>query len=122
MTNIFSKLVIEGLHQWKECPIESMSYLRNLHRHQFHIEVYVDVTRADESDNHRVIEFIELSHNIRDYINEKYFDRKYNVVNFGNMSVENIANELYHVLSSDGYKVTKIRVSEDDESGVEMTF
>ena len=121
-TEVFSKLIVEGLHQWKDCPIPSMSYLKVLHRHNFHIEVYVDVSVQDDSDNHRVIEFIDLSHTIARYLREKYWSNEFNLHNFGNMSVENISFDIYEFLIKDGIKPAKIKVSEDDEMGVVKYF
>ena len=51
---IVVKLQVEGLHQWQDCPIEDVSFLRDRHRHIFHIEV-----RKKVSHNDRDIEIIK---------------------------------------------------------------
>ena len=46
---------VEGLHQWKDCPLPNVEYLKHLHRHTFQINCRAEVSHGD-----RDIEFIEL--------------------------------------------------------------
>lgn len=54
-TVVFCTLQIDGTHYWKDCPIEEVSFLRNNHRHMFHIKAYKEVFHDD-----RDVEFIWL--------------------------------------------------------------
>ena len=51
---IFVTTQFEGLHRWKDAP-EKVSFLREYHRHMFHVRFEVEVTKED-----RDIEFILL--------------------------------------------------------------
>ena len=59
---IIVKLNMEGLHRWKDCDIDEVKYLKNLHRHLFYIRVIKDV-----SHNDRDIEIIKFKKSIIDY-------------------------------------------------------
>lgn len=104
---IFAKLSIEGIHRWKECPIEEVDYLKNYHRHQFNIIAYTYVGHKD-----REIEFIQLAHNIKTYLNERYFDSKYNCCFFDDRSCEMLADELVK-----RFDLFEVEVNEDGEGG-----
>ena len=105
---IYSKIEIEGIHNWKSCPIEEVSYLRDDHRHIFHIKVFKNVTHSD-----RDIEFIQFKHQIIDYLNTSYFESNKKCLYFGSMSCEMIAEELINE-----FDLLRCEVSEDDENGV----
>jgi hypothetical protein len=102
--NIIVKLQIEGIHRWKDCPIEEVSYLRNLHRHTFGIACKKTVTHSD-----RDTEFIQFKHQIKNYL-QKYYDSNYDLYNFDGMSCEMIATELLQK-----FNLTECSVDEDGE-------
>lgn len=104
---IYCTLHIEGLHHWPKCPLDEVDYLRQLHRHMFHIKAYKHVTHAD-----RDIEFIMLKHDIEQYLGEKYYDSKRRMCVFGAMSCEMIAEELIN-----NFDLSGCDVSEDGENG-----
>lgn len=103
MTNIIVKLIYAGLHCWKDCPLDEVSYLRNLHRHNFYITCKKSVTHDD-----RDIEIIMFKHKINNYLEEKYSG------NFGTMSCEMIAKDLVNK-----FKLSYCEVLEDNENGAE---
>lgn len=94
-------LQVEGLHKWEDCNLEDVIYLRNLHRHIFHIKVIKQVTH-----NNRDIEIILFKKGIISYIKDKYNG------NFGNMSCEDIAENI--LVTFDCHVV---EVLEDNENG-----
>ena len=98
---------MEGLHQWRDCPIEEMSYLRDLHRHEFHIKVAKHVSHSD-----RDIEIIMFKREVENYLAKKYFDPQYACLNFQGMSCEMIAEELLSCFSC-----YSVEVLEDGENG-----
>lgn len=106
-TSVYAKLIVEGIHNWANCPIEEVSYLRDLHRHQFHIIAHRYVYHDD-----RDIEFIEFQHKIRAYLTNKYWSDKYKCCLFGSMSCEMIGSELL-----EKFGLFKCEVSEDGECG-----
>jgi len=48
-------LQVEGVHYWEDCPIPEVAFLKNLHRHIFHIKAMKTVQHND-----RDIEIIML--------------------------------------------------------------
>ena len=110
-TQVYARLSVEGIHNWTDCPIDEVSYLKHPHRHRFGIKAYADVSHAD-----RDIEFIELKHKINNYLKSKYFDETMQCMMFGSMSCEMIASEL---LSE--FDLYKCEVNEDEECGAIVT-
>lgn len=105
---VITKNYIEGLHRWKEAP-EHLDYLRNKHRHIFHIICEWEVTNED-----RQLEIIETQKMIDKYF-DKYCNKKYNLCDFHNMSCEQICNELLKQYSDKGLK--QVTVLEDGYGG-----
>lgn len=108
---IFCTLEVEGLHHWSDCDIEEVSYLKNLHRHMFGITAYKSVTHSN-----RDIEFIKLKHEVKDYLC-KYYQERYECLNFGNMSCEDIAIKLIKDLD-----LIACEVTEDGENGAMVSL
>ncbi len=98
---------IPGVHRYPNCPIEEVAYLRDYHRHMFHIKVWKTVTHDD-----RDIEILRFKKTVKDYLREEYFDIESDVCFFGDYSCEMIAKELCEVLSLDSCEVL-----EDGENG-----
>jgi hypothetical protein len=94
-------LQVEGLHKWGDCNLEDVIYLRNLHRHIFHIKVIKQVTH-----NNRDIEIIMFKNQILFYLKGKYKG------NFGNMSCEDIAEDILKE-----FDCHIVEVLEDNENG-----
>lgn len=106
-TKVITRLSIEGIHRWKACPIEEVSYLRNYHRHIFNI-IATSAVRHDDRD----IEFIEQSHRMKNYLKKKYFSTAHQCLFFGDMSCEMIAKEL-----TEEFNLLSCEVNEDGEGG-----
>jgi len=111
-TKIVVNLEIEGLHRWPDAnsKIPKVGYLSDSHRHIFKIECKKIV-----NDNDRQVEFIMFKREILKYLEKKYYDKKYEMSNFGRMSCEDIATEL--MLK---YDLNYCRVMEDGENGAEV--
>lgn len=103
---VFAKVLFEATHNWENCDIEEVAYLKHEHRHIFHIKAYVEVDHDD-----RDIEFIVLKHKIENYLATFYPENK-----LGGTSCEMLATELIEAFS-----LSKCIVSEDGENGVEIT-
>lgn len=102
MIEVFCKVQFEAFHHWPEAPDE-VSFLRDMHRHIFHVVAYKAVEHSD-----RDIEFILLKRKV-----DKYLKRKYKS---GRFSCEDIALDL---MSKFG--LSKCEVSEDGENGSIVT-
>ncbi len=107
MTAIIVNIQVPGVHRWLACPIDEVGYLRNYHRHMFHIKCYLKVGHAD-----RDVEIIMFKKKVKDYLREEYFDTDNDVCFFDNMSCEMIAKELY-----DQFGLEACEVLEDNENG-----
>lgn len=103
MIRVIASLQVEGIHNWPECPFEDVSFLRNEHRHIFHIRVEKKVTKED-----REIEIIRLKREILSFLESKFGSP----AKFGRMSCEGIA-----VLLFKHFALNSCEVLEDGENG-----
>lgn len=94
------RLQVEGIHCWPNCDVRGVEYLRNPHRHMFHIEAHKEV-----SHNDREIEIIMLKRIVSEYLES--FDG-----NFYAMSCEDIAEDLLN-----RFDFEFVQVLEDNENG-----
>lgn len=111
---IWVKTQFHALHNWPECPIETVKFLRDLHRHTFHVTVKVAVDHHD-----RDIEFFVFQGEVETAIASLYGDK---TPLLGRKSCEEIAEDLYKHLSHRYYRDMVISVSEDGEVGAEVEF
>lgn len=117
-TEVYCTLQVEGVHNWPECDLEEVIYLRDLHRHIFHIKAHKNVSHDDRDQ-----EFIMLKHNIQHYLFREYASEGQDghfmddyVCIFGAMSCEMIAKELIRK-----FDLSRCEVSEDNENGAVVT-
>lgn len=101
----------KGIHHWPGCPHEEVSFLRNPHRHVFHVTVSVEVAGDD-----REVEFFLLQREI-DEILAQTFNQEDGLLILGARSCEMVADEIYSRISEE-YPTREIRitVSEDNEN------
>lgn len=110
-SEVFCTLQIEGIHNWPGCPFDEVAYLRDPHRHMFHIKAYKAVNHDD-----RDTEFIMLKRKIQLHFRHNYYETRLKCCLFGAMSCEMIARELI-----DAFGLTRCEVSEDNENGAILT-
>lgn len=103
-------LQIEGLHCWKDCPIEEVSFLREPHRHIFHIRCERTVAHLD-----RDVEIICLKRDIEEWFFKQYYVPQLRIHNFGTKSCEMLALELVSE-----FKLLTCQVLEDNENGASI--
>ena len=109
MNYIWVTTSFEGFHYYKDAP-EEVAFLRNLHRHIFHVKVFIEVFHND-----RDIEFILFKRFVNKLINELVLDN--------NKSCEMIADELAgHIKDKYPGRRLIIEVSEDNENGVRKEY
>ena len=104
-TTITIRLQVEGVHRWAKCPHEDVKFLRDFHRHIFHVECEKQVFHDD-----RDVEFIRFKREVAKYLTDKYDDGE--CLKFNDMSCEMIAKELVSK-----YDLIKCSVFEDNENG-----
>ena len=104
---VYCTLQLPGIHNWTDCPLEEVSYLRDPHRHMFHFKCHKVVNHSD-----RDCEFIMLKSSVTRYLNEKYWSEADQALVFGSMSCEMIAKELIGA-----FDLCQCEVSEDGENG-----
>lgn len=105
LKTITIQLKVEWLHCRPTCPIEEVSYLKDLHRHIFHIRC-----RKTVSHNDRDVEIIQFKHDVELYLSQYRSDINRCCV-FGSRSCEDIAEEL--ILN---FWLTQCEVLEDWEN------
>jgi hypothetical protein len=97
-----------AFHAWPNAPQE-VGFLRNVHRHEFHVELAVRQKHTD-----RAVEYITL---------RRWLDCELNAwrdKDLGARSCEMIAEQLIGYAQHEGYDVEYCRVFEDGENGAEV--
>ncbi len=105
-TVIWVTAEIPGFHRWDGAP-ESVSFLRNEHRHLFKFKMTVSVFHSD-----RNIEFFTLKKELYHYLEATFGSP----ANFEGKSCEMIAKAVHTYFHKD-YVVVSVEVSEDGENG-----
>jgi hypothetical protein len=93
----------EGFHAWTGCPFEDVDFLRDRHRHIFHVKLTVPVTHSD-----RDVEFIRFKREVNEFLKQKWPDGE-----LGCMSCEMIGSVLLDHFTN----ASVCEVSEDGENG-----
>lgn len=109
-TEVLIRLQVEGFHNWPKAFVE-VGFLRDRHRHIFHIECRKVVEHDD-----RDIEIITLKRTIEKHLHDMYYEGSRGACEFGSMSCEMIAAELLHQ-----YDLSSCEVTEDGENGAIVT-
>lgn len=106
-TKIFIKTSFEACHRWKDAP-PAVSFLRNYHRHVFHVKVEFEVTHDD-----RQLEFFMVRRSVDVYLKKQFAGKSFDY------SCEHIARELvsYLYLAVHTSSVLSVEVNEDNENG-----
>ncbi len=110
-TEVYCTLQAEGMHRFPGCPYAEVPYLKDPHRHMFHIKAFV---RA--SHDNRAVEFICLKHEILSYLYDHYFNSEWRLFDFDTMSCEQLAKKLITK-----FDLSRCEVSEDGENGAIVT-
>ncbi len=105
---VTARFTFEGQHHWPDAP-DSVNFLRNPHRHVFHVEGVAGVNHDD-----RYIEFITLAHQMKTYLEDRYPDIRVNgrILHLGTESCEQVARMLL-----EWFGLVSCSVFEDGENG-----
>ena len=101
MTKVFITTSFPAFHCWPGAPDEC-SFLRNKHRHVFHVRMEKEVFHSD-----RDIEFITFKKEVDRYINEVW----------ANSDMQNESCEMLAKTFMEIFKCVRVEVSEDGENG-----
>jgi hypothetical protein len=102
--SVWCTLRFTACHYWEDAKPPSVDYLKNAHRHEFHVKAGVKITRD------RSVEFITLKNQIEAYIKHAYTDKTFT------HSCEAIAEDILRT-----FKLSYVEVSEDGENGATVT-
>lgn len=91
-TTVIASFEVAGFHQYNDAP-ESVSFLKNKHRHTFKISVGYKVSSLD-----REREIFTCTDEVKDYLHEAFGYP----CQFENMSCEQIATEILEFGEDDG--------------------
>jgi 6-pyruvoyl-tetrahydropterin synthase len=105
---IFVKTQFEAKHRWPKAP-EEVKFLRNLHRHIFHVEMGFEVTHND-----RELEFFMVKKRIDKSIQQFLCSVD------TSFSCEQCAEYLVKDFKEQNYPVLYAIVSEDNENGAKV--
>lgn len=95
-------------HQWSDCPIMEVVFLRYPHRHVFHVKMRLTVQHND-----REKEFFVVKRALEDHIDIRFRNK-----HLQNTSCEDIAQELLEKFLDSG--AFFVGVYEDNENGGEV--
>jgi hypothetical protein len=113
-TKVWVTNQFEALHCWPEAP-EEVAFLRNPHRHIFHVKVTVQTAKDRE------VEFFMLQSEVYNSILnlDKWGNTDSNQLGiyYIPLSCEKIAESIYKYLQKIGYYVLEVEVNEDNENG-----
>lgn len=117
------KTSFRGIHNWPECDLQMVEFLKHPHRHTFKVEVKIAV-----SHNDREVEFLILQRDvdwaIKDIL-EDLEEEGENIPNLGRKSCEEMAEDIYKYLCYYAHYRNRemiITVSEDGEVAAEIEF
>ena len=106
---VFVTTQFEGLHRWKDAP-EEVGFLREYHRHVFHVRFEVDVTEED-----RELEFILLKRELTTLVTTLFTGAKLDD------SCESMARKIVDFMTREyaccAGRAAQCEVSEDGENG-----
>lgn len=100
MIEVFVRTQFEAQHRWKDAP-PAVAFLRDFHRHVFHVKVTLAVTHTD-----RDVEFFLFKRELDDFIAKRFLHKKFD------KSCEDIALEIIRQ-----FRCEAVEVSEDGENG-----
>ena len=115
VTTVFCRTRFIAFHYWKDAPA-AFHYLSVPHRHEFHVEVHVQVNHAN-----REVEFQYLR-KIVDYYLASEYTAAQKPEGAVPLSCEMIAERIADMLEQGGYEPVAVTVSEDGENGATFTL
>ena len=111
---IYIQTQFTGYHRWDDAP-DCVMFLRNAHRHIFHVKVTVPVAHND-----RDIEFFMMKRMVDNFILRQIIE---NANEDGNMgSCEMMAEKIAMFISEHYKRTVEVEVNEDNENGAVVNY
>ena len=109
-TTITVNFDLNGVHNWGNCDIDTVNFLKYIHHHNFNFIIEVQVFHND-----RELEFIKVQSEVMNFLCNRYPNYKNLVaLDFSGQSCEMLATEILDfILSKYGTRTCKISVGED---------
>jgi hypothetical protein len=102
-----------AVHCWPDCPHDDVGFLRNSHRHEFHVTLKLQV-----SHDNRELEFLQVKKTLDTYVRAHFHEK-----NLQQGSCEMIAESIAFDMNNDfNNKVKMVSVFEDGENGAEVYY
>lgn len=99
-TGIIIKATFQATHWWPDCPFEEVAFLRNTHRHVFHVEVTI------ETNKDRGLEFFMEKNKLNEFLSQ------FEGTHLGSLSCESLAEMICKHMEAN-----MVSVFEDGENG-----
>lgn len=109
-TNIYVKTRFVALHRWKDAP-EDIAFLRDYHRHEFHVKVTLLVTHAE-----RQVEFYQFKRELDGYIQRNFAPMRTEFIRF-DYSCETLAQMILCWCVVNNFPALSVDVNEDGDNG-----
>lgn len=106
--NVIIKTSFEAIHHWPDCPFEDVFFLRQPHRHIFHVTMKWPVHHNDRDK-----EFILAKREVEDFLLQEWHGN-----HMGSMSCEDFCEALLTQFPTAIY----VSVFEDNENGAEAYY
>mgnify|MGYP001392328477 CR=1 FL=1 len=110
LKSIVVRSQFEGFHSWPDCPYEEVAFLRNVHRHIFHVEIKIAVTH-----NERELEFFMVKKELNTLLAQDFEHKEFT------LSCEAIAEIILDKLREKYPTLYSVSVFEDNENGAVYT-
>lgn len=115
VTTVVSREVViaarfEGFHRWKGAP-DDVAFLRDYHRHQFGVQVTINVTRGD-----REVEFFQAQRVLNSVLTNRFRHKRFE------FSCEQLAERIGRDMVFNGFYVSSVSVDEDGENAGLVEF
>jgi len=114
-TYVIIKDQFPAFHAWSACPYDEVAFLRQPHRHMFHIQIKIKVSHYN-----RDVEFFMIKNTLAKILHESYVNQF-----FGDASCEMLCKNIKQDLVSNYpilLNIHSIQVWEDGENGAEVIF
>jgi 6-pyruvoyl-tetrahydropterin synthase len=118
-TFIVVRTQFTALHHWPDCPYDEVAFLKNLHRHVFHVELKCEVKHDD-----RQLEFFMVKKQLDEALSVTYHNQNLQALSC-EMMAKSIAAYMEEKLNPtpDFDRLVKfVSVFEDGENGAEIEF
>jgi hypothetical protein len=111
MAKIQTQHTFFGVHRWEDCPLNTVSFLRYVHHHDFTIVAECDVSHQD-----REVEFLMVRMEIIRAVNQLWPKIDDIIIDFGTDSCEHISERIEKRLAEKFHRSFKVSVYEDNIS------